>query len=151
MKKFLGLSLVVVLMLGLVGVAFAVPSPHGLWSDTATVQTFGNAGSVDIETSVRYIHFADRIQPGEQLVVRWWVYNRGYCPVDVFVELFNVPWFLNARFFPSLHFKMRPGTGKQVALAVRMPLGIGDHPQGQNYQIDVKFTAIQDSNRNQTP
>lgn len=151
MKKLVLMSLVALLVLGLTGTALASGNPHGLWTDTVTVSTFGNTGSVDIETSVQYIHFADRIQPGEQLVVRWWVYNRGYCPIDVYVELIGVPWFLEARFFPGLHFKMRPGTRKQVALVVRMPYGTSDHAQDRDYQIDVKFTAVQDSNRHQNP
>lgn len=148
MKKLVIVGLVMVLMLGLVGAAFAVPNPNGRWTETETTSAYGSTGSVDIST-IRYIRFSDYIQPGEQLVVKWWVYNTGLCPVDVYVELIGVPWFLNARFFPGLHFKIRPGHKKQVALRVRMPLGMSDHAQKRDYQIDVKFTAIQDQNRHQ--
>lgn len=150
MKKFVVMSLVGLLVLGLMGTAFAVPQPHGRWTDTETTTALGNTGKVDIST-IRYIRFSDYISPSEQLVVKWWLYNTGNRPVDVYVELIGVPWYLNARFFPGLHFKMRPGTRKQVALAVRMLLGTSSGVQDRNYQIDVKFTAIQDSNRHQTP
>ncbi len=151
MKTLVVIGLVVVLMLGMVGATFAVPNgPPRLWTDMELTSAFGNTGSVDIST-LRYIHFGDYIQPGERLVVRWWVYNTGRCPVDVYVELFNVPWFLRARFFPGLHFKIRPGTRKQVALSVFMPFGTSDHAQKRDFQINVKFTAVQDSHRFQMP
>lgn len=149
MKKFVVVGLVVLLMLGLTGVALA--GPHGLWTDTVTVSAHGTTGSVDIATRIRCIRFDDYIQPGEQLVVRWWLKNVGDCPVDVYVVLNGVPWYLEARFFPGTHFKLAPGTAKQVALGIRMALGTSDHAQDRHFTIQVVMTAVQDSNRHQTP
>ena len=150
MKKLVALSLVGLLVLGLAGAAFA-GGPSGLWTDRLMVVAKGTTGSVDIESNVRKIYFDDYIQPGEQLVVRWRISNEGDCPVDVYVTLHGVPWYLQAKFFPGLHFKMAPGTSKQVALGIRMALGTPNAAQEKSFAIHVAFKAIQDQNRIQTP
>ena len=149
MKKLVIAGLIGLLVLGLAGAASA--NPYGLWKDVELVVAKGTTGSVDIECNVRKIYFSDYIQPGEQLVVRWRISNEGDCPVDVYVTLFGVPWYLQAKFFPGLHFKMAPGTSKQVALGIRMALGTSDAAQDDSFAIHVVFKAIQDQNRIQTP
>ena len=154
MKKVLVVALVAALALGIAGVASAdgpgsLCGSGGLWTDRAITTVNGTTGSVDIET-VRCLRFSPNIQPGEKLCVSWWVYNRGLCPIDVRVELRNVPRYVEARFLPNTNFKMAPGTRKRVALCIRMPLGTPDAAQDRTFSIDVIFKAKQDSHRHES-
>ena len=148
MKKLVVLGLAVVLVLGLAGMVSAFP--QGLWTDTETVSAYGSTGSVDIYT-IKTIHFDSNIQPGEQLVVKWWVYNRGKCPVYVYGEIIgSVTWYLEAAFSPMKPFRIAPGYSHQVALAIRMPLGTSKNAENKQFTIQVKLTAGQNQNRHQT-
>ena len=139
-----------ILLIGalIVGLCLSTVVGNCAWNDTDTTLAHGSTGSVRLETKTN-VYFDPFLQPGEQLVVSWLIYNKGHCPLTVTVSLSGQYPFsgVRVRFLPGLSFQMQPYSQKTVALVANMSPIAPPSSQDQKFTVTVTFTSVQSQTR----
>lgn len=136
-----------------VGLCLSAAIGNCALTDKDIVTATGTTGFAELTIPTKIFFFDPNLQPGEQLVVSWWIHNSGPCLLDVDVKVTKsgtpAPW-LEVYFKPGLKLELPNCLWKQVALLVRLKPGCPSWQASKSFTVKVVFNSKAKGTRWQT-
>lgn len=130
MKKVLVIGLAVcILAVGLVA------APASAWfSDTVTTTITGGTGSVNIHRTFK-VNLPNDMQPGHVYWAKVKIHEQGVCPIKLWTDVTNIPWFLEVYVYPPKVAVLKYCQTAVFDIKVVVPSSVGNSAQNKSVAL----------------
>lgn len=138
MGKIKKLSMITVMAVGLLTMGLMAAPASAYFTDQATATITGKTGSVNIHFTYK-VNLPQDMQPGHVYWVKAKIHEQGVCPVKLWTNVTNVPWFLKVYVYPPTVAILKYCNTAVFNIKVVMPSWVGN--TAMNKPVALYFTV----------